>query len=66
MGSRIAALRIAAEVPTAAIAEKRETRTYIEDLLKHDEAVKRAVIEALKDNLAAFAQVVALARDYRY
>ncbi len=47
-------------------AEKREVRGYVEDLLKHDEVVKRAVIEALKDNLAAFAQVVALARDYRY
>jgi hypothetical protein len=47
-------------------AEKREIRAYIEELLKHDEAVKRAVIEALKDNLAAFAQVVTLARDYRY
>ena len=47
-------------------AEKREIRTYVEDLLKHDEAVKRVLIEALKDNLAAFAQVVALARDYRY
>ena len=47
-------------------AEKREIRDYMEDLLKHDEAVKRAVIEALTDNLAAFAQVVARARDYRY
>jgi len=47
-------------------AEKREIRTYVEDLLKHDEAVTRALIEALKNNLAAFAPVVALARDYRY
>jgi hypothetical protein len=47
-------------------AEKREIRTYVEHLLKHDEAVMRALIEALKDNLAAFAPVVALARDYRY
>jgi len=46
-------------------AEKREIRTYVEHLLKHDEAVMRAPIEALKDNLA-FAPVVALARDYRY
>jgi hypothetical protein len=47
-------------------ADKHEIRTYVEELLKHDEAVTRALIEALKENLAAFAQVVALARDYRY
>ncbi len=47
-------------------ADKREIRTYLEDLLKHDDAVKRAVLEALKNNLPALAQVVTLARDYRY
>ena len=34
--------------------------------LQRRKYVKTCVIEALKDNLAAFAQVVALARDYRY
>jgi len=47
-------------------ADKREIKAYIEDLLRRDDAVKRAVVEALKDNLAGFAQIVALARDYRY
>jgi len=47
-------------------ADKREIRTYIEDRLRRDDTVKRAVVEALKDNLAGFDQVVALAKDYRY
>ncbi len=46
-------------------AEKREIRDYVEDLLKHDEAVKSAVIEALTNNLAAFAQVVGARKGIR-